>query len=126
MKTRMEEQMQRTAGEPAVAMPLPAAQRRVERQLSAGQIAWVIRRERARADRTGKEFSLVLFRTAGGAADLRAVRQLGRILEARVRGTDEVGCHEDGWPCAVLADTGPLGAACLARGVCAAAKQQGV
>src|SRR5438552_15956483 len=69
------------------------------------QIQWILRRERARADRTRQGFSLVLFATASGP---RAHHRLGRILCRRARATDDVGYFDDAdnqQLCAVLPAT---------------------
>src|SRR5207244_9972618 len=111
----------------SAAPPLaPISERLSDRYLTAGQIGRVIRRERGRADRARGQFSLLLFRTAGGAHDQRGTRRLARIIARRVRETDEVGRYGDGSLCAVLPDTAPTGAACLARNVCAEARQRGI
>src|SRR5438270_9132717 len=68
------------------------------------QIQWILRRERARADRTRQGFSLVLFATASGP---RAYHRFGRILCRRARATDDVGYfdNDDQSLCAILPAT---------------------
>jgi lipopolysaccharide/colanic/teichoic acid biosynthesis glycosyltransferase len=118
--------------------PRPShAPRHGERLLSREQVDDLIRRECARADRSGREFSLVLFRLTrslvkgagggtGGAkgggnragyAAARAAMRLARTMVRRARGIDDVGWFNDRFLCAVLPDTTPHGARVFADSV---------
>ena len=111
------------------------------------EVAGMIRRERARADRVGGRFSFVVFEPtdarpspAGAAGDGRSrsvasrrsrwtrrqrVARLARIVLRCVRASDEVGRTADGGVCAVLPDTGPEGAWTFARRVTGSAGGHG-
>ena len=68
-----------------------------------------IHRERCRADRTGQQFALVLFRMPRSIGPSRSLLRLARTVLARSRGTDEVGWYDDDTVCALLPDTGSDG-----------------
>jgi lipopolysaccharide/colanic/teichoic acid biosynthesis glycosyltransferase len=78
----------------------------------------IIRRECARADRNGREFSLVLFRVRSDTRHAVSVYRLARTIMRRVRLTDEVGWFTDRYLCVLLPDTPPTGARAFAEGVC--------
>jgi lipopolysaccharide/colanic/teichoic acid biosynthesis glycosyltransferase len=78
----------------------------------------IIRRECARADRNGREFSLVLFRIRSDTRHAVSVYRLARTILRRVRLTDEVGWFTDRYLCVLLPDTPPIGARAFAEGVC--------
>ena len=69
-----------------------------------------VHRERCRADRTGQQFSLVLFRMPRAIGRCRSLLRVARTVIARSRGTDEVGWYDDDTVCAVLPDTAGDGA----------------
>ncbi len=83
----------------------------------------ILQRERARTDRTGREFSLVGFdiECSFNPNDVDAMAQsLVRLLKPRVRTTDEVGWFDKHRIGVVLPDTPTQGAWKLAKGVCQA------
>jgi lipopolysaccharide/colanic/teichoic acid biosynthesis glycosyltransferase len=77
---------------------------------SARQFASILNRERDRSDRTGQEFSMVVFETGAGSRRSPAVRNLVSILEQRIHSTDDIGWLEDGRLAATLPHTAPEGA----------------
>ena len=77
------------------------------------KFAAVLNRERDRADRTGQEFSMVVFDVG---AD-NGARDLVPILTHRIRSTDEIGWLEDGRIGVVLPHTVPEGAWKFVAGV---------
>ena len=92
-----------------------AAPRGLQKVLSEEQIKATIRRETSRADRTGREFSVVLFgvkatATGGGKRWTVANCRIARTLLSRVRQTDDVGWFDDRHLCAILPDTPAAGA----------------
>ncbi|HEX8692874.1 MAG TPA: sugar transferase [Longimicrobium sp.] len=72
----------------------------------------LLRRECARADRTCREFSLVVLAPAEGSA-----REVVHLLGRRLRETDEIGWMESGAVGALLTDTARPGADLVAREV---------
>jgi len=84
----------------------------------------LLERERARADRNGQEFSLVVF--TQDSARPRDLWRLARTVGLRCRLTDEVGWFDEGRVCAILPDTSNVGAWCFARGVCQSSESYGV
>src|SRR5688500_5597443 len=82
--------------------------------LAEEHLRFVIRRETSRADRTGRGFSVVLFRVKPPASRRRrasaAACRLARILLNRVRETDDVGWFDERHLCAVLPETPTAGA----------------
>lgn len=76
----------------------------------AEDFATVLNRERDRSDRTGQEFSLVVFEVRADGPDLEAARKLASLLTERVRSTDNVGWLEDGRLAVVLPHTSAEGA----------------
>jgi lipopolysaccharide/colanic/teichoic acid biosynthesis glycosyltransferase len=70
----------------------------------------LIRRECARADRNGREFSLVLFRVKNQKRTSVSTHRLARTILTRARLTDEVGWFSDHYICALLPDTSVQGA----------------
>jgi lipopolysaccharide/colanic/teichoic acid biosynthesis glycosyltransferase len=70
----------------------------------------LIRRECARADRNGREFSLVLFRVKNQKRTSVSTHRLARTILTRARLTDEVGWFSDHYICALLPDTSSQGA----------------
>ena len=78
----------------------------------------VLERERARVDRHGREFSLVLFDV--GKTDGEPTRPLARVLTNRTRSIDQVGWLDGRCIGAVLPDTPAEGARKFAEDVCKA------
>lgn len=91
--------------------------------LSTQEMLKRLTRERARSDRTGRSFSLVLFHA--DAADTAHQRALHHVT-AHARLTDEVGWYDDAHFCALLAETGTDGATTFARRVCGTLADDGV
>jgi len=77
---------------------------------SAREFASILNRERDRTDRTGQEFSMVVFGTGAGSRRSAAVRNLVAVLAKRIHSTDDIGWLEDGRIAAVLSHTTPDGA----------------
>ena len=77
---------------------------------SAREFASILNRERDRTDRTGQEFSLVVFETGSGSRRSAAVRNFVAILAQRIHSTDDIGWLEDGRIAAALPHTLPDGA----------------
>lgn len=78
----------------------------------------LIRRECARADRNGREFSLVLFRVKNQKRTAVSTHRLARTILERARLTDEIGWFSDQYICALLPDTGIGGAQIFMNSVC--------
>ena len=76
---------------------------------SAREFASILNRERDRTDRTGQEFSLVVFETGNGSRG-SAARNLVPILAKRTHSTDDIGWLEDGRIAVSLPHTLPDGA----------------
>jgi len=78
--------------------------------LSQQQMRLLLKKERARSDRTGDVFTIITFaaREPGEATSLFA--ELARILKARLRLTDEVGWFDQERVAAILPCTPPAGA----------------
>jgi len=70
----------------------------------------LLAREVSRADRSGTELSLVLFRVNARNVETRATARLKRTLEARARNTDELGWFDSRNLCAILPTTSTEGA----------------
>ena len=81
----------------------------------ADEMRWMLRREAARADRTGRPFCLVLLRVRArrSSATFRVARELLRLA----RLTDEVGWYSDDYLAALLPDTPADGAKVFAARV---------
>src|SRR5688500_4797845 len=97
------------------------APRGLQKVLSAEQIQSIIRRETSRADRTGRQFSVVLFRVKDGPGARRvsvSTCRVARVLLSRVRQTDDVGWFDDRHLCAVLPETAATGARVFASRAC--------
>lgn len=84
--------------------------RHLDELLSPTQVAASIRRERARADRLGGCFVLVVFRLDEPEINNRKFLRLARISLQSVRNTDEVGRYDARSICAILPDTDSVGA----------------
>jgi lipopolysaccharide/colanic/teichoic acid biosynthesis glycosyltransferase len=74
---------------------------------SAREFAAILNRERDRTDRTGQEFSLVVFGTGAGSRRSASVRKFVAILAQRIHSTDDIGWLEDGRIAATLPHTPP-------------------
>ena len=85
---------------------------------SAHELQTILEQERNRADRTGREFSVVVFDVGNSDQDRAAVRHLVQVLDQRLRSTDEVGWFDEGRIGVVLPDTPAEGAWMLADDVC--------
>src|SRR5688572_17485809 len=95
------------------------APRGLQKVLHDDQIQDIIRRETSRADRTGRQFSVVLFRVkAGGRRWSVSACRIARTLLGRVRQTDDVGWFDDLHLCAVLPETPAAGARIFAARTC--------
>ena len=69
------------------------------------EMLYVLHRERARADRTGREFSIIVFQPPKDTPhNQRALLRLARTVVRRARETDEVGWFDDHSVCAMLFD----------------------
>src|SRR5581483_6012440 len=88
------------------------------------QMRAVMYRERARADRNGHEFSLVVLR-ADPETRRRALR-LARTVSRSSRVTDEIGRFDELQICALLPDTPSFGAWCFARRLCDSARRRAI
>ena len=80
-------------------------------------LASVLRRERARADRIHSGFCVVLVGLRDGQRDEETIIHLGEVVGFRARETDEVCLVDDRFVCAVLPDTPPAGARRFAESV---------
>lgn len=95
------------------------APRGLQKVLSEEQIKDTIRRETSRSDRTGRQFSVVLF--AVTRSDRRwtvSTCRMARVLLSRVRQTDDVGWFDERHLCALLPDTPAAGARIFAARTC--------
>jgi lipopolysaccharide/colanic/teichoic acid biosynthesis glycosyltransferase len=77
---------------------------------SGREFASILNRERDRADRTGQEFSMIVYEVGTDNGKSSAARHLVSILTNRVRSTDEIGWLEDGRIGVILPHTLPDGA----------------
>lgn len=77
----------------------------------------IIRKERARSDRTGRIFSVVVFDYPDAKPSPKDLLRLAKLLLTRVRVTDEVGWFADHQLCVVLPETPYGGAVCFAEDV---------
>jgi lipopolysaccharide/colanic/teichoic acid biosynthesis glycosyltransferase len=74
------------------------------------EFASILNRERDRANRTGQEFSMVVYEVGTDHEKSASARHLVSFLRHRVRSTDEIGWLEDGRIGVVLPHTMPEGA----------------
>ena len=81
------------------------------------QFARILEQERARSDRTGEVFSLIVF-AAETSAHTKALPHLARILRKRLRATDNVGLLDPRQIGAVLPATPAAGAWTVVDDVC--------
>jgi len=83
------------------AVPAAPEMRRLSHLYTPDQMAFVLQRERARADRHHREFSMVMFRSDATRPD-QALTQIAKIVLAHARATDEVGNYDRTSICVVL------------------------
>jgi len=95
-----------------------SASTRLEKLHSIQHMDAVIRRETSRADRSGREFSLVLFRIKRSKRHSVSTHRLIKTITLRARNTDEVGWFGDRHVCVVLPETPLAGAWVFADSVC--------
>lgn len=74
------------------------------------ELEGMLRRERARADRGGRPFSLVIFRGPRNAQHAKLLKPISTSVKLRMRETDEWGWLDGKAIYAVLFDTGSVGA----------------
>lgn len=77
---------------------------------TAAQMATILERERARADRTRTGFSLLVLRSRTGGRKHATLHRAANYLRHRLRATDELGWLDDEQLCVVLSATMPTGA----------------
>jgi len=80
----------------------------------------ILQRERARTDRTGNSFSLVVFDIGNTRVDENATVRLTQVLTQRVRSIDEIGWFDRQHISVVLPATPAQGASKLAEDICKA------
>lgn len=85
------------------------------------EIQTVLRRERCRADRSKRDLAMVVLQLEEGGK--RQLERLARLLLSRARSTDEAGWFAAEQLCAVLPDTGSVGACRFAQSMCELARQ---
>jgi lipopolysaccharide/colanic/teichoic acid biosynthesis glycosyltransferase len=90
---------------------------RLEGIYSTDKFRTILERERARADRTGKEFSFVVFDLENADKDYSTTRHLTSVLSRRLRLTDEVGWFDNELIGVCLAYTSAEGASKFAEDV---------
>jgi lipopolysaccharide/colanic/teichoic acid biosynthesis glycosyltransferase len=95
--------------------PQTAALRRLP---SPEQLARILQRERARSDRSGEVFCLAVFATGKTKADRDTLAHLARILERRLRLTDDAGLLDKRTIGVVLPATSVDGARTVIDDVC--------
>jgi lipopolysaccharide/colanic/teichoic acid biosynthesis glycosyltransferase/GGDEF domain-containing protein len=87
---------------------------------SARQFRAILERERARADRNGHQFSMIIFETGNPNQDSPQVQRLAQTLVKRIRSSDEAGWFDGHRIAVVLPETSADGAWRLADDVCQA------
>lgn len=92
--------------------------RQSRRLISVEQMQWALERERARTDRNGDGFSLLVFTLRNHEEDLREHLRLARILARRIRITDEAGWIAEDKIGVILPSTRVSGAWKLADDLC--------
>ena len=85
---------------------------------SVAQFYTILERERARADRNGHQFSMVVFDTGDAQADSTQVQHLVRVVVKRIRLTDQAGWFDSHRIGVVLPETSMVGAWAFADDVC--------
>jgi len=87
---------------------------------SAEEFRGILNRERARVNRNGHEFSLVVFDLGNVNHNSAYTRHLVHVLSQRVRATDEIGWFDKGRIGVALPYTAPKGALKVGEDVCQA------
>ena len=102
-------------------LEVPASLRRgLDALLTQEAVAGVLSRERARSDRTGRPFTMVVFQIPPDALSLRSIHRLALTALNRARITDDVGWFGNDSIAALLPETAVEGARTFARAVLAA------
>lgn len=99
--------------------------RRLRDLYAPAEINAMLTRERARADRHRREFSMVVF-AAHNASDVDHQLRLARVVLNHARTTDEVGYYDRSSISAILPDTDSIGAWQFAQRVCESAKSRSI
>ncbi len=86
--------------------------------LTSQQLHRILKRERARSDRTGEVFSLLVFTVGHRSEDQKTLAHLARILKRRIRLTDDAGFLDSHRFGVVLPATPVAGAWTVADDVC--------
>jgi lipopolysaccharide/colanic/teichoic acid biosynthesis glycosyltransferase len=84
--------------------------RTVQSMLTTEQMNIAVQRESARADRSGGEFALVLFRIRNRDRRSLSTMRLAKTLLKRIRATDDIGWYDEDHLGVLLPDTSALGA----------------
>ncbi len=92
--------------------------------LTVDQMNVAIQRESARADRSGGEFALVLFRIRNRDHNALSSVRLAKTILGRIRATDDVGWYDDDHLAVLLPDTTAAGAWRFADSLCNLASQR--
>jgi lipopolysaccharide/colanic/teichoic acid biosynthesis glycosyltransferase len=82
---------------------------------SVEQFRAIVERERARADRNGHQFSVVVFDAVGAEANSAEAQHLARVLTKRIRFTDQLGWFDSRRIAVLLPETPAAGAWKLAK-----------
>ncbi|HWP39928.1 MAG TPA: sugar transferase, partial [Tepidisphaeraceae bacterium] len=98
--------------------------RTVQSMLTPEQMNIAIQRESARADRSGGEFALVLFRVRNRDRTSLSTMRLAKTILKRIRATDDVGWYDDDHIGVLLPDTSATGAWRFADAVCGLASRR--
>ena len=83
------------------------------------RMTWLLEHERARTDRTGREFAIAIFHVVGENGHAAVGEKLASSVMSRVRATDEVGWYDEHRIAAILPETTRAGAQCFVHDVCA-------
>ncbi len=102
-----------------------AESRRLRDLYAPVEIHAMLTRERARADRTRREFSLVVF-AVDGTSSMDSQLRLARVVLKHARNTDEVGYYDQRSICTILPDTTSIGAWQFAQRVCESAQGRSI
>ncbi len=87
---------------------------------SVEQFRTILERERARADRNGHQFSMIIFETGNPDQDSPQIQRLAQTLVKRIRSGDEAGWFDGHRIAVVLPETSADGAWRLADDICQA------
>src|SRR4051794_12896960 len=99
--------------------------RRLRDLYAPAEVHAMLTRERARADRHRREFSMVVF-AVDSDTPIDGQLRLARVVLKHARGTDEVGYYDGGSICAILPDTTSIGAWLFAQRVCESAQSRSI